>query len=265
MEQPIFWLLCPRSAHGSPNKSYIYSNLLFSKVGTVGTVGTRGENTCVPTVCLPRQKSLVVGTPGRSHSGGRWCVVTCPADREPPSLFALWLNHSTATRASPKPAPTNQPGAPAAPLYQEVSRAIGPHAGPLWPLEPARPRSWADASQGWRWPLVFDLSRARRREAWLKAALAAAGDRPRRRPRRPGGPMATCALQPFTEAPFSYRLRWQIVRGACGPSGYGHGCAPDAAAHQGPRPPRGCPAPAPRLADDAGREPCAVGQMPGGA
>lgn len=32
----------------------------------------------------------------------------------------------------------------------------------------------ADASQGWRWPLVFDLSRARRREAWLKAALAAA-------------------------------------------------------------------------------------------
>lgn len=48
----------------------------------------------------------------------------------------------------------------------------------------------------------------------------------------------TCALQPFTEAPFSYRLRWQIVRGACYPSGYGHGCysMPRPTKAQGPSP-----------------------------
>lgn len=33
----------------------------------------------------------MVGTPCPAPS--RWCLVTCPADRSPRSLFALWLRH----------------------------------------------------------------------------------------------------------------------------------------------------------------------------
>lgn len=32
----------------------------------------------------------------------------------------------------------------------------------------------AQAAHGWRWPLVYDLDKARRQEAQFKAALAAA-------------------------------------------------------------------------------------------
>lgn len=106
-----------------PNKSYIYSNLLFSKVGTVGTVGTRGKNTCVPTVCLPHQKFLVVGTPSRSPSGGRWCVATCPADRSPRSLFALWLNHYR-NEGEPDAVAHDLARRTCRALYPEVSRGL---------------------------------------------------------------------------------------------------------------------------------------------
>lgn len=106
-----------------PNKSYIYSNLLFSKVGTVGTVGTRGENTCVPTVCLPRQKSLAVGTPGRCPSRQRWAQVRLVSSRTAGALYRLWLWHYL-DAGDPYEAAHTLARRTCRALYPEVSRGL---------------------------------------------------------------------------------------------------------------------------------------------
>jgi len=49
------------------------------------------KNKCVPTMFQPLPGRAMVGTPCPAPS--RWCLVTCPADRRPRSLFALWLRH----------------------------------------------------------------------------------------------------------------------------------------------------------------------------
>lgn len=63
---------------------------------------------------------------GKPKGGGetfRWCVATCPADRSPRSLFALWLNHYR-NEGEPDAVAHDLARRTCRALYPEVSRGL---------------------------------------------------------------------------------------------------------------------------------------------